>query len=108
MSAIEVDVRNPSGLHARPAAAFVRAASVFRADVRVANLTTGSAEVSAKSILGVLGLGVSAGHRILVRAEGDDAADATRALAELVAAGLGETIDGAATWEASGGDGGAA
>ena len=90
-TAIDVDVCNPSGLHARPAAAFVRAASAFRADVRVANLTTGSAEVSAKSILGVLGLGVSPGHRIRVRAEGEDEADATQALADLVADGLGET-----------------
>ena len=90
---VEVDVHNPSGLHARPAAAFVRAASTFRAEVRVANLTTGNAEVSAKSILGVLGLGVSSGHRIRIRAEGDDEADATARLADLVAAGLGETAD---------------
>ncbi len=90
-SAIEVDVRNPSGLHARPAAVFVRAASVFRADVRVANATTGSAEVNAKSILAVLSLGASSGHRIRLRAEGDDEADATRVLADLVIAGLGET-----------------
>lgn len=89
-TAIEVEVRNPSGLHARPAAVFVRAASGFTADVRVANVTTGSTEVSAKSILGVLGLGVSSGHRISLRVEGDDDDDAARTLAELVAAGLGE------------------
>ncbi len=93
-TAIEVDVRNPSGLHARPAAVFVRAASGFRSDVRVANVTTGSAEVSARSILAVLGLGVSSGHRIRLRAEGDDEAAAARALADLVASGLGETADG--------------
>lgn len=89
-TAIEVEVRNPSGLHARPAAVFVKAASGFKADVRVANVTTGSAEVSAKSILGVLGLGVSAGHWISLRVEGDDEDDAARALADLVAGGLGE------------------
>lgn len=91
--AIELDVRNPSGLHARPAAAFVKAAAGFRSDIRVANLTTGSPEVNARSILAVLGLGVSPGHRIRLRAEGEDEADAARVLAGLVEAGLGETAD---------------
>ncbi|MCI0582029.1 MAG: HPr family phosphocarrier protein [Chloroflexi bacterium] len=93
-AAIEVDVRNPSGLHARPAAVFVRAAAAIAADVRVANLTTGSPEVSAKSILAVLGLGVSAGHRIRVRVDGDGEAAAVRSLADLVAGGLGEAAAG--------------
>ena len=95
-TAIEVDVHNPSGLHARPAAAFVKAAAAFRSEVRVANVTTGSPEVSARSILSVLGLGVSSGHRIRLHADGADEADAVRSLAELVAAGLGETAGGAA------------
>jgi PTS hybrid protein len=93
-AAIEVDVRNPSGLHARPAAVFVKAASAMPADVRVANLTTGSGEVSAKSILAVLGLGVSSGHRIRLSVVGEDEDGALRALAELVAGGLGEALDG--------------
>jgi phosphotransferase system HPr (HPr) family protein len=93
-AAIEIEVHNPSGLHARPAAVFVRAASAIPADVRVANVTTGSAEVSAKSILAVLGLGVSSGHRIRLRVAGEDDTDALGALVELVAGGLGETIDG--------------
>ena len=91
-AAIEVEVNNPSGLHARPAAVFVRAASAIGADVRVTNLTTGSAEVSAKSILAVLGLGVSSGHRIRLRVEGDDEDLVLRSLADLVAGGLGETL----------------
>jgi phosphotransferase system HPr (HPr) family protein len=95
-SAIEVDVHNASGLHARPAAVFVRAAAAFRAELRVANLSTGSAEVNAKSIIAVLGLGVSPGHRIRLRADGEDEADAVRALADLVAAGLGELVTGEA------------
>jgi len=93
-AAIEVDVRNPSGLHARPAAVFVRAAAAIAAEVRVANVTTGSAEVSAKSILAVLGLGVSAGHRIRLRVDGDGEAAAVRSLADLVAGGLGEAAAG--------------
>jgi PTS hybrid protein len=92
---IEIDVHNPSGLHARPAAVFVKAAATIAGDVRVTNVTTGSVEVSAKSILAVLGLGVSSGHRIRLRLEGDGATDALRQLAELVANGLGEPHAGA-------------
>lgn len=93
-AAIDVEVHNPSGLHARPAAVFVKAAAAIPGDVRVANLTTGSAEVSAKSILAVLGLGVSSGHRIRLRVEGDGEAAALRSLADLVNGGLGEAVAG--------------
>ncbi|TAK00195.1 MAG: HPr family phosphocarrier protein [Chloroflexota bacterium] len=93
-AAIDVEVHNPSGLHARPAAVFVKAAAAIPGDVRVANLTTGSAEVSAKSILAVLGLGVSSGHRIRLRVDGDGEVAAVRSLADLVAGGLGEAVAG--------------
>lgn len=89
---IEIDVRNPTGLHARPAAVFVRAAAAFRADVWVSNLSTASPEVNAKSILAVLGLGASPGHRISLRASGDDEAEAVRVLRDLVADGLGDDV----------------
>lgn len=95
-AAIEIDVHNPSGLHARPAAVFVRAAAAIPADVRVANVTTGSPEVNAKSILAVLGLGVSSGHRIRLRIDGGDESGALGSLAELVAGGLGEASAGEA------------
>jgi phosphotransferase system HPr (HPr) family protein len=91
---LELDVRNPSGLHARPAAVFVKAACGFASDVRVANLTTGSREVPAKSIIGILGLGVEPGHRIRVRIEGADEGRAADVLRDLVASGLGEPLDG--------------
>jgi phosphotransferase system HPr (HPr) family protein len=95
-TSVELDVANPSGLHARPAATFVRTAGGFRCDVRVANLTTGSPEVTAKSIIAVLGLGVERGHRIRIRVEGEDESVAATTLAELVASGLGEAIGDAA------------
>ncbi|HJW22135.1 MAG TPA: HPr family phosphocarrier protein [Candidatus Limnocylindrales bacterium] len=87
---LELDVRNPSGLHARPAALFVKAACGFASDIRVSNLTTGSREVPAKSIIGILGLGVEPGHRIRVRIEGVDEHRAAAALRDLVTSGLGE------------------
>ena len=90
----EVEVRNPSGLHARPAATFVRTAGGFAADVRVTNLTRDpDKSASAKSVLGVMGLGVSRGHRIRIVADGDDAERAVRTLVDLVAAGIGEELD---------------
>jgi phosphotransferase system HPr (HPr) family protein len=91
----EVDVRNPSGLHARPAATFVRSAAAFAADVQVTNLSRDAARsASAKSVLGIMGLGVSRGHRIRIAATGADAVDAVARLTDLVSGGLGEEIDG--------------
>ena len=91
---LEVQVHNPSGLHARPAALFVRAASGFRSDIRVVNLTTGSAPVTAKSIIGVLGLGVQRGHRIRLQVDGEDECLAVETLRSLVESGLDEHVDG--------------
>jgi phosphotransferase system HPr (HPr) family protein len=89
---VTLEVRNPSGLHARPAALFVKAAAAFRSEVRLTNLSRDAERsASAKSLLGVLGLGVSCGHRLRVEAEGVDAAEAIDSLARLVADGLGET-----------------
>jgi phosphotransferase system HPr (HPr) family protein len=92
---LELEVQNPSGLHARPAATFVKAAAGFRSDIRVGNLTTGKEPVTAKSIIGVLSLGVQRGHRIHLTCSGDDEAAAAAALRELVEAGLGEPVGGA-------------
>lgn len=94
MAEVEIDVRNPSGLHARPAATFVRAAGGFAADVTVTNLARDETRsASAKSVLGVMGLAVARGHRIRIAAEGTDADEAVARLAELVASGLGEELD---------------
>ena len=93
MARAEVDVRNPSGLHARPAAAFVRAAAGLAVDVRVTNLSREpERSASAKSVLGVMGLAVARGHRIALEADGPEAEAAVRSLAELVEGGLGEDI----------------
>jgi phosphocarrier protein len=94
MAEQEVELRNPSGLHARPAATFVRAAGGFASDVRITNLDRDRAKsASAKSVLGVMGLGVSRGHRIRIAAEGEDAELAVRTLVELVSSGLGEELE---------------
>jgi phosphotransferase system HPr (HPr) family protein len=93
MAEATVELRNPSGLHARPAAVFVKAATGFKSDVRIANLTREAGKTAtAKSMLGVLGLGVSKGHEIRITAEGEDAEEAVRTLRDLVDSGLGEAI----------------
>ena len=92
-TSVELSVRNPSGLHARPAAVFVRAACTFQSDIKVANLTTGSAPVTAKSIIGVLGLGVQRGHTIRLDLTGVDEGTAAEALRGLVESGLEEELD---------------
>jgi phosphotransferase system HPr (HPr) family protein len=95
MAEAEVEVHNPSGLHARPAATFVRAAASFAAEVAVTNLSRDAARsASAKSVLGVMGLAVASGHRIRIAATGTDADEAVTHLVDLVKAGLGEEIEG--------------
>ena len=72
----------------------MRAAAAFAADVRVTNLTRDAAKsASAKSVLGVMGLGVARGHRMRLGADGADAEAAVTTLVDLVAAGLGEEIE---------------
>ena len=90
MTSARLVVRNPSGLHARPAALFVRTAGQFGAKVSVSNPAAGKGPVDAKSILSVLTLGVSSGTEIEVSAEGDDADAAITAIREAVESGLGE------------------
>ncbi|HET7686428.1 MAG TPA: HPr family phosphocarrier protein [Candidatus Limnocylindria bacterium] len=93
MPCVTVTVRNPSGLHARPAATFVKAAAAYATDVRITNLTRDAARsASAKSILGVMGLGVSQGHELQIEADGEDAERAVAELAALVEGGLGESL----------------
>ncbi|MDQ2941492.1 MAG: HPr family phosphocarrier protein [Chloroflexota bacterium] len=93
MAEADVEIRNPSGLHARPAAMFVRAAGGFAANVLITNLSRADQRTaSAKSVLGVMGLAVVRGQRIRIAAEGDDADEAVARLTELVASGLGEEL----------------
>jgi phosphocarrier protein HPr len=85
MQSTELLVENEVGLHARPAALFVKEAMKFEAKITLCNLTTGGQEwEDAKSILGVLSLGVNQDHVIAVRAEGPDEEEAIAALTNLV------------------------
>ena len=87
MTAREVRIRNPLGLHARAAARFVHTASRFRSRVTV---TRNGKAMDGKSILGILLLAASQGSLLHVSAEGEDEAAAVDALASLVDSGFGE------------------
>ena len=85
MRKARLTIAHPAGLHARPAALFVRTAAEFDADIRLTNLTRDpDRDADAKSILSLMTLGVEHDHEILVRANGPDEDQAIAALASLV------------------------
>lgn len=83
----DVEIVNRAGMHARPAAEFVKVAGRFRADITVAK---DGLAVNGKSIMGVLMLAAAQGSRLRLSAEGEDAEDAVRALEDLVRSGFDE------------------
>ena len=84
MKSLVLRVAHAAGLHARPAAVFVKEASGHSSKVMLRNLTQGTAWVDAKSILGVLTLGVDQGHEIELQVEGPDEEQAIAALGALI------------------------
>ena len=84
---LEVRIANPLGLHARPAAEFVKLASRFSSHVSVEK---DGLEVNGKSIMGVMMLAAECGSSLRIRTTGADAEEAARALVDLVERGFGE------------------
>ena len=82
-------IRNRLGLHARPAAEFVKVATRYSAEIWV---DKDGLEVNGKSIMGVLMLAAEAGSSIRIRGAGADAREAVEALAALVEAGFDEEL----------------
>ena len=82
-----VIVNNQVGLHARPATFFIQKANEYRARIWIER---DERKVNAKSLLGVLSLGVVKGGEINIIAEGEDAAEAVAGLVALVEANFGE------------------
>ncbi len=77
---IEVEVRNPDGLHMRPAMQFVDVASQFASNIEVSN---GEYTVDGKSIMQVTMLAATCGTKLLIKATGGDAEEAIKAFKEL-------------------------
>ena len=88
MAERSVQIVNKHGLHARPAAEMVKAASRFACDITISR---DDLEVNGKSIMGVMMLAAEHGAMITLRATGPDADDALASLAALVASRFGES-----------------
>ena len=84
MEQLRLRVANEVGLHARPAALFVNAAKSSKSKIRVRNATTEGKWVDAKSILGVLTLGVEKDHEIELTAEGPDEVETLARIGDLI------------------------
>ena len=82
-----VTIQNNVGLHARPATFFIQKANSYKCSIWVEKE---DCRVNAKSLLGVLSLGISKGMSITLIADGSDETEAVNGLTELVNGGLGE------------------
>lgn len=83
----EVIVKNQVGLHARPATFFIQKANEFKSSIWIEKEER---RVNAKSLLGILSLGIVGGTAIKVIADGADERAAVDALVELVDSGFSE------------------
>lgn len=83
----EATVNNQVGLYARPATFFIQKANEYKSTVMVEKEER---KVNAKSLLGVLSLGIVKGSRITISAEGPDEEDAVNALCALIESNFGE------------------
>lgn len=77
----EFEVLNQYGIHARPAALFVKTASRFDADITV---TKDDNKVSGKSIMGLMTLEASKGTKLTITVDGDDAEEAIEEISALI------------------------
>ncbi len=83
----EVTIKNNVGLHARPATFFIQKANSFKSSIWVEREDR---RINAKSLLGVLSLGIVKGMTITIIADGQDEEEAVEGLAALVDAGFNE------------------
>ncbi len=77
----EITVLNEVGLHARPATFFIQKANEFKSFITVAK---DERKVNAKSLLGVLSLGITKGTKIIITADGNDESQAIDELEALI------------------------
>ena len=83
----DIVITNESGLHARPATFFIHKALSYKASIWVEK---GDRKVNAKSLLGVLSLGIAKGMTVTLIADGQDETSALDGLEELINSGFAE------------------
>jgi len=81
----DVTIQNNVGLHARPATFFIQKANSYKASIWVEK---DDRRVNAKSLLGVLSLGIVKGMTVTLIADGSDETEALDGLSELIATGF--------------------
>ena len=81
----EVTITNSIGLHARPATFFIQKANSYKASIWVEKEDR---RVSAKSLLGVLSLGLAQGMTVVLIADGQDEEEALKGLSDLIDTGF--------------------
>ena len=81
----DVTVQNQVGLHARPATFFIQKANSYKSSVWIEN---SDRRANAKSLLGVLSLGITKGKEITIIADGADEKEAVDGLVDLILSGL--------------------
>lgn len=82
-----ITIQNNVGLHARPATFFIQKANSYKSSIW---MEKDDRRVNAKSLLGVLSLGVTRGMQITLIADGQDEVEALNGLEELVSTGFGD------------------
>ena len=83
----EVVITNNIGLHARPATFFIQKANTFKSSIWIEK---DDRKVNAKSLLGVLSMGIAKGMTVTLIADGQDENGAINGLVELIQTGFAE------------------
>lgn len=81
MQSCLIELKNKTGLHARPAALFVNKAQKYESEIEIER---DNRSVNAKSIMGLMSLGAAFGDTIILKADGKDEEDAVEELTKLM------------------------
>ncbi|EHO54642.1 HPr family phosphocarrier protein [Lachnoanaerobaculum orale] len=83
----KITIKNPSGLHLRPAGVLSQTAMKFKSDIII---EYGEKKIVAKSVLNVMAAGIKSGTEVNLIVDGEDEEEAMNTLVEAIESGLGE------------------
>ena len=83
----KITIKNPSGLHLRPAGVLSQTAMKFKSDIII---EYGENKIVAKSVLNVMAAGIKSGTEVTLVVDGEDEEEAMKTLVEAIESGLGE------------------
>ena len=90
MNEVTLTITNQVGLHARPAAVFYRKSREFKSKITIQNLSRPETKEVPVGPFYLLQIGVSKGHAVRIRADGEDEQEALAALTQLIEENFGE------------------